>query len=27
MELDLVEELNTSEGKESWKIKTNPFEW
>ncbi len=26
MELDLVEELNTSEGKESWKIKTNPFE-
>jgi len=26
MELDLVEELNTSGGKESWKIKTNPFE-
>ena len=26
MELDLVEELNTSEGKESLKIKTNPFE-
>jgi len=26
MELDLVEELNTSDGKESWKIKTNPFE-
>tara|TARA_Y100000385_G_scaffold201638_1_gene208826 strand:- start:1479 stop:1778 length:300 start_codon:yes stop_codon:yes gene_type:complete len=26
MELDLVEELNTTEGKESWKIKTNPFE-
>ena len=26
MELDLVEELNTTDGKESWKIKTNPFE-
>lgn len=26
LELDLVETLNTSEGKESWKIKTNPFE-
>lgn len=26
LELDLVETLNTTEGKESWKIKTNPFE-
>jgi hypothetical protein len=23
----LVEVLNDSEGKESWTIKTNPFEW
>lgn len=26
IDLDLVEPLNTTHGKESWKIKTNPFE-